>query len=199
MSTPAEKSSGALANWLIFLLILVIGYLFYKYGLQAAGPEPTQHHAVGATMSKFRVEPLLGDATALEREDLLGHVTLINFWGPWCGWCMIEMPHLDTIRQKYQDNDVFQLVAISYPVASTEDLRSESAAALARINVSLPVHVDPQGTTQNGFSQVSGWDGGLPAAVLVDRAGVIRGVWIGYGKNNAEQMQSVIEQVLAEG
>ena len=196
MPTPPTKPSGALRNWIVILLIVVVGYMVYKEGLQGGHPDPAQHHAVGATLSKFQVEPLLGGATPLGREDLLGRVTLINFWGPWCGYCLMEMPHLDAIRKKYHGNEDFRLVAISYAHPSTRDLRAESAAALKRINVSLPVHVDPHGTAQNGVSAVAGWDG-FPTTVLVDRQGVIQGGWIGYTKGVESQMQAAIERLLS--
>ncbi len=33
-------------------------------------------------------------------------VTILNFWGVWCGWCVREMPHLKLLNQNYKDSGV---------------------------------------------------------------------------------------------
>ena len=32
-----------------------------------------------------------------------GKITVINFWGTWCGGCIEELPYFDTIATEYKD------------------------------------------------------------------------------------------------
>ena len=33
-----------------------------------------------------------------------GKVTVINFWGTWCYYCLVEMPHFDRVASEYEDS-----------------------------------------------------------------------------------------------
>ena len=51
------------------------------------------------------------------REDCFNKVTVINFWGTWCGPCVEEMPYFGKLKKEYPDIEV---VAIhSYEMSNT--------------------------------------------------------------------------------
>ena len=54
------------------------------------------------------------------REDCLNKVTVINFWGTWCGPCVAEMPYFGKLKKEYPDVEV---VAI-HSSDPTEDVAS---------------------------------------------------------------------------
>ena len=57
------------------------------------------------------VKPLLaGDS--LRTADLMGQVTLVNFWATWCGLCIIEIPEFIVLQEEWADRP-FQFVGVS--------------------------------------------------------------------------------------
>ncbi len=44
------------------------------------------------------------DGDSLSTADLQGKTVAINTWGLWCGWCLEEMPDLQKLHEKYQDD-----------------------------------------------------------------------------------------------
>lgn len=52
------------------------------------------------------------NGTVISFSDLRGKVVFLNFWATWCLPCIAEMPSINSLKQKYQNNDkvVFLLV-----------------------------------------------------------------------------------------
>jgi len=63
--------------------------------------------------------------------------------------------------------------------------------------VDLPTYADPRSVARAAVDAVAGFDG-YPTTLILDRQGVIRGVWVGYAPGAERQMQRLIEQLLAE-
>ncbi len=61
-------------------------------------------------LSEFSAESLSGDI--VDQSVLEGKkVTMINIWGTFCGPCIVEMPHLAALNDKYQDEG-FQVIGV---------------------------------------------------------------------------------------
>ena len=48
-----------------------------------------------------------------------GKITVINFWGVWCGPCVAELPYFDQIAKEY--GDAVQVVAIHTDLQGSDD------------------------------------------------------------------------------
>lgn len=59
---------------------------------------------------------------------------MVNFWEPWCGPCVGEMPELEQLYQDYKDQG-FVIVGAFY---SSDDLE-DAKAIVADLNISYPV------------------------------------------------------------
>lgn len=108
-----------------------------------------------------------------------GQVVLIAFWTTWCSGCVDEVPDLIRLQQEFNGKG-FTVVAIAVDDQGEESV--ESLVKMERFSVS--------GTSASinypvllGNDEIVGklgFEGGLPAAVLVNRDGrevkIIRGV-----------------------
>lgn len=91
-----------------------------------------------------------------------GHsLTILNFWEPWCGPCVMEMPYLEKLSQEYADRGV-QVIG----VFATPDADEDVQAVLDSTGVSYPIlrYVREFGFMQTGY---------VPTTVIVDGNGAI--------------------------
>ena len=93
--TPARRPTGPTAA-LVGRIALALALM----GLVACGPATVEN-------GKGRPVPNIVDTTldgqAFDLASLRGKPVLINFWGPWCGPCLMEMPELLKLERKYRD------------------------------------------------------------------------------------------------
>lgn len=89
------------------------------------------------------------------------HLTVLNFWEPWCGPCVAEMPYLEQLSQEYADRGV-QVIG----VFSTPDSDEEVRAALEKTGVTYPIlrYVKEFDPLQTGY---------VPTTVVIDKSGAI--------------------------
>jgi peroxiredoxin len=105
----------------------------------------------------FTLTDLQGTPWTLK--DLHGKVVLVNFWATWCPPCRKEMPDLDALYHRFQ-NQGFVILAIS-----DEDAKKVKPF-IAERNISYPVLLDP-GRKVNELFQVEG----IPKSFVYDREG----------------------------
>jgi peroxiredoxin len=91
--------------------------------------------------------------------DLHGKVVLINFWATWCPPCRKEMPDLQALYEKYEDQG-FVVLAIS------DEETAKVAPFIAERKISYPVLLDP-GRKANKAFMVEG----IPKSFVYDREG----------------------------
>jgi len=99
---------------------------------------------------------------SLTLADFRGKVVLLNIWATWCAPCREEMPALDRLQARL-GGERFQVVALSV------DLQGAPIARRFYDEVgikALPLYVDPTAKAAFTFNVP-----GLPATLLVDRAG----------------------------
>lgn len=197
-AAPAAPRSFAWP-WLALAAALAI-YLGYRMlGTQGPAPAAGSHPAVGAKVEQFDLAPLTGDPQPLTAKDLHGKVTLVNFWGPWCGYCLQEFPHLMELEQHYRGHKDFQFVSISCSggPGSDEHMEPMTAEFLAEHQADFSTYRDPHQQLQQHLLKVGKLEGfAFPTTLVLDRQGIIRGIWIGYAPGDERQMQAILEQTL---
>ena len=52
------------------------------------------------------------DGNPISLQDYRGKVVLLDFWGVWCGFCIIEMPNLKRVYATYKDQG-FDIIGVS--------------------------------------------------------------------------------------
>ena len=126
-----------------------------------------------------------GDTGETLDPSATGMITVINFWGTWCGPCVAELPHFEEFATNYADrvtvlaihstgdsNRVPDFIAENYP---------EASIAFAR---------DPGNDYNGEFYTMMGGNGSYPFTIVLDAGGVIR--YSQIGSMNYEELVSVI-------
>lgn len=66
--------------------------------------------AKGEVFPSFKLDDVNGNVKSLSSYD--ADIFIIDFWGTWCGPCLLAMPGLQALHQKYQNKKV-QVIGIS--------------------------------------------------------------------------------------
>jgi peroxiredoxin len=105
----------------------------------------------------------------LRLQEQRGQVVLVNFWATWCGPCRQEIPHLNTLYDKYRASG-FVLLGVNI------DDNPKAAADLAtKLGVKFPVLLDTDKTVSKLYDMSA-----MPATVVIDRDGKVRHIHRGY-------------------
>jgi thiol-disulfide isomerase/thioredoxin len=144
------------------------------------------------------------------QQDMLGKVVLLDFWAVWCGPCIATFPHLRHLEEAYGDKGL-RIIGVTKPYNfrwNEEESRAERSegeesleSELAMLEKFLEHHqlkhrsmVTPNDSSMSSNYLVTG----IPHAVLIDKMGKIRMVKIGSGEKNAEDIESMVQKLLAE-
>lgn len=71
----------------------------------------TKRIVAGQPAPDFRV-CLHNDKQVLTKASMLGRTYLIDFWGVWCGGCVLEIPGLEKLYKKYSDKG-FTIISLN--------------------------------------------------------------------------------------
>jgi thiol-disulfide isomerase/thioredoxin len=199
---PPECAQWRVWPWLLLIVALAV-VLLIRFGRVAPAPEPRGERdpVVGKKLTRFQLEPLTGDSRQVSEADLEGKVTLVNFWGPWCGACAIEFPHLVELEEHFRSRPGFQFFSISTNADPRDDqgLREGTEMFLKQRKASFPTYRDPQAETIIELVKSAELDNfGFPATLVLGPGGVIRGIWIGYVPGDEDAVRQAIEKGLGE-
>ena len=123
-------------------------------GAETAQPEASQDTAQATEAAapedgiiNYTVKDLDLNDVALADYVKGNKVTMINFWGTFCGPCISEMPDLGEIERKYKDKG-FEIVGLTTDVADPQGNYDESVIDDARsiiedTGITYPVLVAP--------------------------------------------------------
>lgn len=117
--------------------------------------QPSFAPAVSFTTTDF-------EGNTVTEQIFAGHsLTIPNFWEPWCGPCVAELPFLQQLSQEYADRGV-QVVG----VFSTPDADEDVRLVLERRGVTYPIlrYVQEFDSMQTGY---------VPTTVVLDGTGAI--------------------------
>ena len=87
------------------------------------------------TVVPFSLKTL--DSAPVAYDELKGKVVVVNFWGVWCGPCVIEMPEVQKLNDKYVDDPDVAILTIDFR-DEVDDVREW----MARREYTFPVLLD---------------------------------------------------------
>jgi peroxiredoxin len=148
------------------------------------GPEPP-HPLVGKAAPEFKTTDLNGHPFELKK--YLGkNVILLDFWATWCGPCMMAMPKVDAVAEKFADKGL-----IFRAVNGGEDADTIKSF-LKHSNLKPPVVLDQDNSIAQDY-QVDG----IPQLVLIGKDGKVQVVHQGYSEELPEMLTKEIDSLLA--
>jgi len=160
---------------------------------------PDRLPGVGRKIASFALEPLTGAGKASSLQNLAGNVTVVNFWGTWCGPCRLEFPELVELGRQLRGHQDFRMYLVSCGEGRHEDfgdLKENAEAFLRQFDEPVQTYWDSKGQTRGAFAQVAPMQG-LPTTFVLDREGVIRGIWPGYHPQCVHEIRQLVKRLLA--
>lgn len=138
---------------------------------------------VGKKALHFTLADLNGNTIQLS--DYKGKRVLINFWGSWCPPCKNEMPLMQKLYEKYQDEN-FVILAVNSTVF--ENRRVDAVRFVEKHGLTFPVPMDEKNQVTSMYDVLS-----YPTSFFIDSDGVIRSRII--GEMNEEFMEKEIKRL----
>ena len=104
------------------------------------------------------------------------------------------------LNERFGDREDFRFLSVSCIArlgGDTSRLQSDTAAYLEHQNVDFPVYSDIQGISRWALLQSGRSDSfAFPTTVVLDRQGVIQGVWVGYASGYEQGMGNLVDRLL---
>jgi thiol-disulfide isomerase/thioredoxin len=117
-----------------------------------------------------------------------GPVRVVDLFASWCEPCRAQLPALGRLAEAHAAAGL-TVVAVSF-----DEDRAALDRFLAEVPSAVPVLWDPGGARVGPPLQIQR----LPTTLVVDRAGVIRHVHLGYDQRSDARLEKEVEGLLAE-
>ena len=111
-------------------------------------------------------------------KDTRGKITIINFWGTWCPYCLEELPDFKRIAER-DDVNVIAIHSTSKGSTTAEDYIKEN---IGSSNITFLFDTRAEGKTIDDYYSSLGGSGSYPYTVILNADGVITGIL--RGKTN---------------
>ena len=180
----------------VVLLIIIVILLTRSSGTPS---HARKHPAVGKQLTKLVVYTLREqEPETVVWDDLKGNVVVLGTWGPSYAECREEMKFLIFLQRKYGDRANFKLLAIAYGTKHQdgESLLESTKQYLSELGAEdFLAYGDRFYTTRKALKELGALEG-FPTTIVLDREGVIRGVWSGYREAYEEEKEKLIQKLL---
>jgi thiol-disulfide isomerase/thioredoxin len=179
---------------------LLLGRIVPAVGYMTKADDPLFDSSAGARIApEIEVKDWIDQKpTTLAAER--GRVVLLDFWATWCAPCQAALPSMGEWQKKYKDRGL-TIIAFTQYHDETVDGRAVKTKAefdalrgFRRAN-RLPFGVAAADTltTAARYNVTS-----IPAAILIDRRGVVRYLNVGSNEDDLKELEQMIVRLLDE-
>lgn len=122
-----------------------------------------------------------------------GKVTVIDFWGSWCGPCRAEMPLFQALADRYRDRPEVAFLGVNWEQRQGDAAtrRQKARDFIASMKLTFPSALDLEAVAVRGFGVE-----GFPTVFVIDRAGKVRYANRGFAPGIDEILAAQIESLL---
>jgi cytochrome c biogenesis protein CcmG/thiol:disulfide interchange protein DsbE len=159
----------------VFFCLLLIGACSTADdGKVLAGPAPN-----------FTLEDISGEPLSLS--EVKGKVVVVDFWATWCGPCLMSIPELVDLQDKYEAKG---LVVVGISV-DDEVSKGELLAFKEKMRINYRVLKANNKVYEDYFGRTSGFS--IPTLFVIDREGKVRDRFVGFTPGVVEKsVQSLL-------
>ena len=225
---PWYKRNPGMMNFVALTIAIIAAGLFVYLPHYLNRTKGADYPTIGFPAPVFQVEPLSDNAELkpFTSFNLVGKTTLLNIWGPWCGPCRQELPHMFALNKELSKNPNFQYISVAYPpdlANGFEGERTVDGKLVLKINPDIKeqkdmfqkmavdaaaaagfsgkeIYWDPDGILANALFQ--SFPAGrqtvlaFPTTILIDNQQIIRAVWVGYTPGLEKQIEAKVQEQL---
>jgi cytochrome c biogenesis protein CcmG/thiol:disulfide interchange protein DsbE len=145
-----------------FCLILIGACSTAEEGKVLAGPAPN-----------FTLEDISGKSLTLT--DVKGKVVIVDFWATWCTPCLMSIPELVDLQEKYKAKG---LMVVGISVDDEKVSKGELVAFKQKMRINYPILRANNKVFEDYFGRTSGFS--IPTMFLIDREGKVRDRFVGF-------------------
>lgn len=156
-------------------------------GCAASRPPPrAPSPALGQRVDDLAAADL--DGREVRVAEAAGQVRVVDFWASWCDPCREQFPLLERLAREHAAAGL-----VVYGISFDEE-RPPLEAFLEQVPVSFPILWDRSGDALGDRLAVRR----LPTTWVIDRAGVVRAVHVGFDAAEGEKLVRDVRRLLAE-
>lgn len=133
----------------------------------------------------FSLPDLFGTHSQVNVQSLSGKIILIDFWASWCPPCRKSLPELGRLKTRYPD---LKIIAVSI-----DEDKKKALDFLKKPDSNILFLHDVKRVVAEQFDL-----GGMPSAYLIDRKGILRNRFDGYGETDMLKIEKEIKKLLEE-
>ena len=155
---------------LVIMAILVIAYIGKMIYMQPKVVNGEKSPTISGQLM---------NGEAFDLKDLKGKYVLVDFWGSWCGPCMVEMPGIKMLNEKYKGAQFKNADGLTLLSVAIERDENRWKRAVDRIGMPWKYHIADLTTSFKFINSPIAAEFGVkqvPSKFLLDENGVIIGV-----------------------
>ena len=143
-----------------------------------------QKNYVGSQAPAFGSLTVVQGSVPQNVSALRGKVVVVEFWASWCVPCRMTAPKLNRWHERWGAQGL-EVVGV------TTDPAVFATQAAVEFGINYAVASDESGQTSRAYRAMS-----IPTLFVIDRAGVVREVVVGYSPDRLAQAERLVEQLV---
>lgn len=174
------------AQWiLVAVVVALLGGGTWVYARLGGGMAP--RIGVGTPAPDFRAATLDGSGAVKGIADYRGQVVLVNLWATWCGPCVVEMPSIQRLYDRYRDAGL-KVVAVA---VDDPPFEQKVRDFVTERGFTFEVLHEGSGAIEQAYQSQ-----GIPATYLIGRDGRIRKLQLGAADWDSPANRAVVARLL---